>query len=340
MTRASFATHGTSRALTDKYMSRLHRKSNTGRKRISAYSLLFIFVAVGAAYSLMHRQIGPSATLQASPTQAFAADLHSVETHIGARNGLLYFGGFEDSPWTRTMHAVISTGNDNYTILPGAGYARSKALRAQYEQGSYGDPRSPVGMSATIFQVPFGARGANIGLHDDLYFRYLVKFQQGFAFAKSGKLPGLAGGTDNSGGKPPNGYDGWSGRLNWTQNGGIISYMYIPGIRKYGLELGWAVDGNTSLIKPGQWSCLEMHYEMNTPGRNDGVAQGWFNGDLALHRSDLNFRSTNKLLIDNILFSTFFGGGTPDYASPRSQHADFDDFVVSTHYIGCPSARR
>jgi hypothetical protein len=191
-------------------------------------------------------------------------------------------------------------------------------------------------MSATIFKVPFGANGAGIGTRTDLYMRYLVKFMPGFNFAKSGKLPGLAGGTSNTGGDPPNGYDGWSGRLDWTSGGGVISYLYVPGIAEYGLELPWQVGSQTKLLVPGQWESLELRYVMNTPGAANGIAQGWINNQLALDRANINFRSTPNLAIDNLMFSTFFGGATADYASPINQYADFDDFALGTQYITCP----
>lgn len=253
------------------------------------------------------------------------------------RPGVLFFGGFEATPWTATMKPTLPGGHGSYMITAAGGYNNTRSLRSTYLQGSYGSYSSPVGTSSTIFKIPFGSNGINIGTYNDLYFRFLVKFQSGFQFAKSGKLPGLAGGTDNSAGLPPNGYDGWSGRLDWVANGGIISYMYVPGIAKYGLELHWQVDGQNNLLQPGKWQCLEMHYRMNTPGQNDGIAEGWYNRHLAMRKTGMNFRSTDQLAIDNVMFSTFFGGATSDYASPQTQHADFDDLVVAQSFIGCPS---
>ncbi len=252
-----------------------------------------------------------------------------TEPGLSSNAGLLYFGGFEGSPWQTTMKAVISGGNEHYDIKPGVGYGGSRAMRTHYAAGSYGDPSAPAGMSATIFKVPLSTRG-------DMYMRYLVRFMSGFQFAKSGKLPGLAGGTSNTGGQVPTGYDGWSGRLDWTSGGGVISYLYVPGIKDYGLELQWQAGGQTKLLAAGKWECLELRYVMNTPGQANGVAQGWINGHLALDRRNLNFRSTPNLAIDNLLFSTFFGGGTSDFASPINQYADFDNFALGTQRLGCP----
>lgn len=257
----------------------------------------------------------------------------SSEPSLAANAGLLYFGGFEGTPWQQSMQAIISGGNEHFAIMPAVGFGGSHSMRTSYAAGSYGDPTAPAGMSATIFKVPFGG---NISARTDLYMRYLVKFMPGFNFAKSGKLPGLAGGTSNTGGQAPTGYDGWSGRLDWTSGGSIISYLYVPGITDYGFELPWQVGSQTKLLVPGGWECLELRYVMNTPGQSNGIAQGWINDQLALNQTNINFRSTPKLAIDNLMFSTFFGGGTADFASPIDQYADFDNFAVGTQYIKCP----
>ena len=64
---------------------------------------------------------------------------------------------------------------------------------------------------------------------DEYYFSYRIRFDEAFDFVKGGKLPGLAGGTANSGGKVPDGYDGWSARLMFWENGKLSYYLYFPG---------------------------------------------------------------------------------------------------------------
>ena len=316
--------------------------SKSGRTRRTVCAALALGVLGGLAVFGWHQY-------ERSHTHTLARDISTtnVAAHIAGdstateplllhQHGMLYFGGFEGTPWAKSMDAQVAS-SEHASIVNGAGVFGSKALRTTYAQGSYGSYASPAGTSSTIFKIPFGSNGANIGMHDDLYFRFMVKFEPGFQFGKSGKLPGLAGGTSNTAGNPPNGTDGWSGRLDWVGNGGLISYLYVPGIKKYGLELTWNVAGKTTqLVQPGKWACLEMRYQMNTPGQPNGIAQGWLNSKVALDNHNINFRSTSKLGIDNILFSTFFGGATADYASPQNQYADFDSFAVATQYIPCP----
>ncbi len=248
----------------------------------------------------------------------------------------LFFGGFETQPWQSTFGAskLIS---DNAQIVRDPSGKYGNTLKVNYKKGSYASPSSPVGTSATSFHSFFDDTGLNIGKYDDLYLRYLVRFESGFNFNKSGKLPGLAGGTSNSGGHPPNGIDGWSGRLNWVDGGQVISYLYVPGVKKYGLEIPWQIDKKGATLETGQWECLEIRIKLNTPGKKNGVMQGWLNGELAMDHDDLYFRDTESLKIDNLMFDTFFGGDTPDFASPKNQSAYFDNFVISTNPIGCPA---
>lgn len=265
-------------------------------------------------------------------------DKEYLEEGLKNRKDILYFGGFEGYPdWKETMRPEIFYLDSNFEIVD-TGY-EGKALQTFYKKGSYANLDSPVGTSSSIFHINFEKNvedGIGIGNYDELYLRYLVKFDDNFDFVKSGKLPGLAGGSNNSGGKPPTGYDGWSGRLNWTEKGGIINYMYIPGIEKYGKEFQWNIEERKVFMKPGTWHCLETHYKLNDIGKENGIIQSWFDEKLAVQESNIEFRKSEKIKIDNIMFSTFFRGSTPDFASTKDQYAYFDNFVLSTSRIGCP----
>lgn len=69
---------------------------------------------------------------------------------------------------------------------------------------------------------------------------------------------------------------------------------------------------------------------MNTPGKNDGIIQSWLDGELVLDRRDIRFRDTNTFSIDQLYFSTFFGGDDPSWAPSKNETVLFDDFNVST----------
>ena len=142
---------------------------------------------------------------------------------------------------------------------------------------------------------------------------YRVRFEDGFDFVKGGKLPGLIGGTGNTGGNRPNGSDGWSGRMMWRRGGDAVQYVYHPdqpGI--YGEDFRWE-----RRFEPGRWHTVEHRFVMNDPRKHDGILQAWFDGQEALYVDDLRFRDVDSFAIDQFYTSTFFGGGDSTWRRPR-----------------------
>ena len=189
------------------------------------------------------------------------------------------------------------------------------ALSVHYLQGKIG----PQDGGAEWF-MPLGKRA------DDLYIAYRLRFGVGFDFVKGGKLPGLGGGANNTGGHKPNGDDGWSARMMWRTGGHAVQYVYHPdqpGV--YGEDFAWRIGGEPVVFVPGRWYHVEHRIVMNTPGQKDGVIQGWLDGQLALEKRGLRFRNTAAFAIDTLQFSTFFGGGDPSWAASRDEEIAFDD---------------
>ncbi len=212
----------------------------------------------------------------------------------------------------------------------------SRSLRVLFGKGTQSDAAEPTpGKGGTYWSVDLDGTGLNVGGKDEVYLRYYLRFQPNFQFVKGGKLPGMAGGTSNSGGDVPTGYDGWSGRLMWRTGGAVVNYMYLPTSATWGTDLAWNYGGTTRKFVPGKWHCVEMQYKMNTVGSSNGVARSWLDGALALERTNLLYRKTTALKVDNFTFSTFFGGSGSEWASPANQYIDYDNIVMSTERIGC-----
>jgi hypothetical protein len=77
--------------------------------------------------------------------------------------------------------------------------------------------------------------------------------------------------------------------------------------------------------------------KLNTPGKADGRFDVHVDGKKVNQQSGVEFRARDgkDTLISQMLFSTFHGGHSPDYA-PKDQkgnfitvHADFDNFRVT-----------
>ena len=161
---------------------------------------------------------------------------------------------------------------------------------------------------------------------DEAWLSYRLRFPAGFDFVKGGKLPGLFGGTATSGRRIPDGTNGFSTRYMWRAGGRGEVYAYLPSSKKHGTSLGrgawrWPT---------GRWVQVVQHVRLNDPQGSDGVIDVWLAGKKVYTAAGLRFRSTDRLKIDGVFFSTFFGGGDRGWASPRDQYADFADVRMST----------
>ncbi|MGC4119408.1 MAG: discoidin domain-containing protein [Myxococcales bacterium] len=180
---------------------------------------------------------------------------------------------------------------------------------------------------------------------DELYLTYWIRFSQGFARATgsgaaepylSGKIPGLCGGTCNTGGVQPDGTDGWSARFMFRGNPGgrervqIFGYLYYPSCTTgwgCGLDLPQANE-----LETGRWYQLTERIVLNDVGASNGFVEAFLDGVFVARLANLSFRTVSTLGIDQLYFSTFLGGSGD---KPVTNEAiDFDDFTVFTYAPG------
>ena len=194
---------------------------------------------------------------------------------------------------------------------------RGHALRIDYPKYAFGckDHRKCVNWKPELG-----------GKFNELVYSYKLKLAKGFDFVKGGKLPGIAGGTANTGGKKPNGRDGWSVRMMWDRHGKLVQYVYHPDqLRAFGDAFEW----NMPRLETGKWHDIKTRVRLNSAGKHNGIIQSWLDGKLVLDRRDLRFRDNNKLQIDRFMFASFFGGSDPSWAPHRNQQIYLDEFVLA-----------
>lgn len=205
---------------------------------------------------------------------------------------------------------------------------QGRVLRVKYPSGKYGSKDSGVAF-------PWILRGK----YEELNLSYRVKFQSGFQFTTSGKLPGLCGATDDigcfryTGGNPPNGDDGFSVRVVWLRGDGSVgTYVYHANQNgKYGDIFQWKyANGKPVYLIPGQWHTIELRVVMNDPGIANGYAEAWLDGEVVSRADGLLFRNNTSagrsIKINEMYFNTFHGGNKPIDAPTQTQYAYFDDF--------------
>ena len=91
-------------------------------------------------------------------------------------------------------------------------------------------------------------------------------------------------------------------------------------------------DGTRTMMQSGVWYEIIQRIQMNDPGVRNGVLQVWLDGNLVLDQQDILWRTENSFAIDQLYFSTFFGGGE-DWQTSKDEIIYFDEFVVSLSEI-------
>jgi hypothetical protein len=203
----------------------------------------------------------------------------------------------------------------------------SNSLRAVYPKDSY-DPAAVHNSGAPLGGAQFRTafKGMRLAASSEVGVRFRVLLQDNFQFVRGGKLPGLYGGTANTGGRVPTGFDGFSVRFVWQAQGDGALSAYLPTSGKWGTVFGL---GHWGFV-PGRSTDLTLYLKMNTPGIADGVIAAWADDVLVVYAPDVLFRNTADLTVDGFFFSTFFGGSTPDWATPVDTASDFGPMEVFT----------
>lgn len=213
--------------------------------------------------------------------------------------------------------------NNLQAIANGNATGNASALRVRFPAGS-ASPSVARSDNRAIGGAQFLADGG-VAPRDSMRLSYSLRFSDGFDFVKGGKLPGLFGGNAPSGGEKPNGTDGFSARFMWRSGGDGEVYAYLPTSTSFGTSLG----RGSWKFKPNVWHRLEQEVVLNQPGQDNGSVRVWLDGRQVWQDNRLRFRTTDKLKVDGIFFSTFFGGGDTSWATPKDVSIDFADFALS-----------
>jgi hypothetical protein len=253
---------------------------------------------------------------------------------IGSDPDVVFFTSFESDSWQSEWSSVggelqIVSSDAALQFSPHQG----KALRAMIPEGGH------TAMSLTYkFADKTGSEP------EEIYFRYYVRLAESWnQTVFSGKMPGVSGtyGVAGWGGRKSDGYNGWSARgtygltipannpLGQTTPMGFYCY-HADMPSTYGDVWYWT-EGYESYLYKNRWYSIEQYVRMNTPGQHNGVLRTWVDGHFVFEKSDIRFRLTDALKIEQI-WMNIYHGGTAD--SPYDQHAYIDNVVVARRYIG------
>lgn len=228
----------------------------------------------------------------------------------------------EDGGAAETFTSVHHEGHNSYVRPCGDG--RDEVLRVGMPAGNH-------------YGTSLGYEFAELGVDEPtaLAAQYYVYFPQDFVVrGTGGKLPGPAGtyGRGGWGGRPSNGSNGWSARGLFEPSGDpdrpiqLSYYTYHADMdTRFGDTFAWDV-GTGGRLSLGRWHRIGQWIELNAPGENDGVLRGWVDGELAMEKTDVRFRDTADLKIQEYWFNVYYGGDEP---SPSDNAIYFDTLSLS-----------
>lgn len=150
---------------------------------------------------------------------------------------------------------------------------------------------------------------------------YDVMFAEDFDFVKGGKLPGLCGGTKATGGHRSDGYNGFSVRVMWREGGKMVSYVYHPNQKtRFGDDFKWMnFEKEPLIISRGDWHKIKVVVKLNDIDKKNGSIEAYLDEKIVFKKDDFTFRLTKELQIDQICFSTFFGGNDVSWAPKKDE---------------------
>ncbi len=159
----------------------------------------------------------------------------------------------------------------------------------------------------------------------DMYLSYDVKLEDWFDFVKWGKLPGLCGWECPTWGWLRG--EGFSTRFMWRAEWAMEIYAYLQDKEEW---YGTSIWRSAGYIGVWDWFTLTQRVKLNTPGNSDGIVEFYINERKVYSESNLNIVDTKPVVIDGILFSTFFWGSDESWATPIESHSQFRNFKVWT----------
>jgi hypothetical protein len=178
-------------------------------------------------------------------------------------------------------------------------------------------------------------------VHYRWYCRFDSTFDQGWGmhfcslYAVEGdnmwNQMGMAGIKPEGDDRFGSGFEPWSVWQSLTPPGRMQFYAYwhemLPDI--HGNYWGNVFYPDTTIIPVrGRWYCMEMMIKANDAGQDNGEIAAWIDGELYMHLTGFNWRTTDELKIKRISLGIYI------HNNPQENICWFDDIALSTGYIG------
>lgn len=249
-------------------------------------------------------------------SQKYSTDFESQAVGTAYIRSLWQEDGFTTASWDQGLSTRTMV--DNTTAISG-----TKSLRVTYPANTYGPTDNGAQIPLLVDPV------------DELYMSYWIRFSENFTWGTTsygGKIPGIAGGGDCSGGEYCDGTNGFSCRFMWRAGGQACLYLYDMTKESYYGEDHYLIypNGTNVVFVPGTWYHIAERVKINSSSSSsDGEVEAWVNGQQVLMLTGRQF-VTNDDKADKLYISTFHGGSDDTWCPTETCYIWFDDITIST----------
>ncbi|KAI8640231.1 hypothetical protein BD408DRAFT_476813 [Parasitella parasitica] len=232
--------------------------------------------------------------------------------------------------WFTSSKSVYGSNDVSFVPDPFEANSTSSVVKVLYPAGSYAPVATKNNSNGTVgglefFSVPDGGATYNTAL-----LSYDLAFDPSFDWVKGGKLPGIFGGSPGdgcAGGLKATGSNCFSVRLMWRSAGAGEAYAYIPTSDSLcqtkqvvcNSDYGTSFSRGIVQFSTSKWTRMEIYIKLNSGSHANGILKVWQDGSLMINQQAIQFRSSDTVGISSMMFSTFFGGGSADYATSNIQ---------------------
>lgn len=294
-----------------------------------------------SAHSLVSVIIGWMTALFATMAMAAAPAVPRIEgVEILPDQGwsgnpdVIWYDNF-DSP-EPLLSRYLEASDQLTTVTSEALGGSGKSVRARFGPGSV----ESGGIKKTFGRNPMDYRSLGSRKNEDfteIYWRHYIKHQEGWTGNPNKLSRAIAFSAAD-----------WSEAMIahiWNGNSNNIAIDPVRGVNADSQvvtsgyndfdSFTWLghQDATTQIFntaESGRWVSVEGHVKLNTPGKSDGVFELYIDGQVEVSRRTLNWvYSWNDYGINAVFLENYWGIG-----SLVKQERFFDDFVISTSYIG------
>ncbi|THU85385.1 hypothetical protein K435DRAFT_783350 [Dendrothele bispora CBS 962.96] len=230
--------------------------------------------------------------------------------------------------WTTCSDSSDALPLDDETLVVSTDKKDLPHNYAVFPKGSYIPSKDPPG---GLSFYASGPEEVDLTTAKEATFRYSVFFPDDFEHVKGGKLPGLYGGDDAENSKSCSGgrrdTSCFSIRLMWREEGSGELYTYLPDVDANKKQCDVPPESHCNPTR--KWTTVSQRVKLNDAEEANGEMELFVGGDSVIKVTGLEIRDSDKGRMRGIIMQTFFGGSTPDYASPKDQSIYFGDFSMA-----------